>query len=156
MLGTENILKRERKEYFPTIYHEGSHLTFSEYALRITSQWLCLDTWRLAFPVRRSKDFLYILNCLRRAVKIVRYERPWTRLTVNNAPAVFTEGFSFRRLTVDVNLIAIFQCMATENAECFSSCNQGASVNGCDFFCGMNPVERLKVVWRLFCLLFPH
>ena len=46
--------------------------------------------------------------------------------------------------------------MATENAECFSSCNEGAFVNGCDFFCGTNPVERLKVVWRLFCLLFPH
>ena len=29
-------------------------------------------------------------------------------------------------------------------------------MNGCDSFCGMNPVERLKVVWRLFCLLFPH
>ena len=36
------------------------------------------------FPVRRSKDLLEIPDCLRRAVKIVRSERPSNSLTVDD------------------------------------------------------------------------
>ena len=69
--------------------------------------------------------------------------------------AVFIEGFSSRRLTVDVNFIATSCCKAEEYAECFVSCDQGALVNGCDFyFCGINPIDRLKLFWKLVCLLF--
>ena len=37
------------------------------------------------FPVRRSKDLLEFPDCLRRAVKIMRSERPSNRLTVDEA-----------------------------------------------------------------------
>ena len=68
---------------------------------------------------------------------------------------VFIEGFSSRRLTVDVNYIATSYCKAKEYAECFVSCDQGVLVNSWDFyFCGMNPIERLKVYWKLVWLLF--
>ena len=40
---------------------------------------------KICFPVRRSKDLLEIQDCLRRAVKLVRSERPSNRLTVNDA-----------------------------------------------------------------------
>ena len=37
------------------------------------------------FPVRRFKDLLEIQDCLRRAVKIVRSDKPSNRLTVDDA-----------------------------------------------------------------------
>ena len=37
------------------------------------------------FPVRRSKDLLEFPDCLRRAVKIMRSERPSNHLTVDEA-----------------------------------------------------------------------
>ena len=40
---------------------------------------------KICFPVRRSKDSLEILYCLRRVVKLVRSDRPSNRLTVNDA-----------------------------------------------------------------------
>ena len=40
---------------------------------------------KICFPVRRFKDLLEIQDCLRRAVKLVRSERPSNRLTVNDA-----------------------------------------------------------------------
>ena len=40
---------------------------------------------KICFPVRRSKDSLEIQDCLRRAVKLVRSDRPSNRLTVNDA-----------------------------------------------------------------------
>ena len=62
------------------------------------------------------------------------------------------KGFSFRRLPVDGNAISTSYCRASEYAECFVSCDQEALVNGCDFyFCGMNPIDRLKVFWGLVC-----
>ena len=40
---------------------------------------------KTCFPVCRSKDLLEIQDCLRRAIKLVRSERPSNRLTVNDA-----------------------------------------------------------------------
>ena len=69
--------------------------------------------------------------------------------------AVFIEGFSSRHLTVDVNFITTSWCKAEEYAECFVSCDQEPLLNGCDFyFCGINPIDRLKLFWKLVCLLF--
>ena len=49
--------------------------------------------------------------------------------------AVFTEGFSFRRLTVDGNAIATPYCKATEYAECFVSCDANYFITGKNRWC---------------------
>ena len=62
------------------------------------------------------------------------------------------KGVSSCRLTVDVNSIATSYCKVKEYAECFVLCDQGALVNGCDFyFYGINPTDRLKLFWKLVC-----
>ena len=71
---------------------------------------------KICFPVRRSKDLLEIQDCLRRAVKLVRSDRP--------------SGFSFRRLAVDGNAILTPYCKATEYAEYFVSCDANYFITG--------------------------
>ena len=131
-----------RWKYLKDNKHENYFIyKVSEYS-RTHKEWLSSP---------QIQRLLEIQDCSWRAVETVISETPWNRFTVNDV--LFSlKGFSSCRLTVDVNSIATSYCKVKEYAECFVSCDQGALVNGCDFyFCGINPIDRLKLFWKLVC-----